>query len=169
MLLHLEAKMPKCSKCCEKCSSCDISCFTCIKKSWIPSWKTCFYDQASRLHLRDSLVTDMLPILLENNKPAACERTFLAKIVSLATGFSGVTSPQMHHPSGRPGLFIATAFRCSYLHFPRLQKYLGLVPRASHPEGRTPALRFQPSARLSQTSLGMSGCSKPEHQHSPKS
>lgn len=45
------------------------------------------------LHLKYSLVTDMLLTQLEPNKAAACERTFLAKNVSLATGFSGVTSP----------------------------------------------------------------------------
>lgn len=149
MLLHLEEKN---MKYCEKCSSCGISCFTCIKKFSLEN--LLLWSGQPTLHLRDSLVTDMLPIPPETNKPEACERTSLTKIVSLATGFSGVTSPQMH-PSDRLGLFIATTFRCSYLHFPKQQKYLALVTRDSHSEGRTGALRFQSWSKVSQSSLGV--------------
>lgn len=58
----------------------------------------------SIFHQRGSPVTDLLPISLGRNRPAACENTFLANIVSLSAGFSSVTSPQMH-PSGILGLF----------------------------------------------------------------
>lgn len=110
-------------------------------------------------------MTDLLPIPLGTNRPAACKTTFLANIVSLATGFSGVTSPQMH-PSGVPGLFsLLQHSDAAICIFPEYRNNLGLVPRASDPEGRTTALRFQSSAKLLQTSLR----DKPEHQHSPKS
>lgn len=58
----------------------------------------------STSHRRGSPVTDLLPIPLGRSRPVPCETTFLANIVSLVTGSSGVTSPQMH-PSGIPVLF----------------------------------------------------------------
>lgn len=68
--------------------------------------------------MSNSLVTEMLPVLLESNKSEACGRTFLAK---RTTGFSGVTGYNCILLVVQGFSLLPTAFRYSYLNFSGLQ------------------------------------------------